>query len=374
MYDKDKLVRLKQAAIDKDLAAIESIHGNLMHDAIGRRETEYVELLVSTAVEGEIDRLQTHITAATEVRYEYTIAGGLERARKEGRIEIVENLEEEALLVEDIYKRTGVKYQRVQGIPTDDEGVSRTVLPILAEWLQAGCRPGGRHGIYACFANGHARPYVNLLLELLEKEEPVGYGVDVLMQLLARIAKDSDVPKLWNAMRSKKPSAEWYAAAATLSNRKTAPAEIVVELRRHLDAGLPVPVQLIARSRSPRIRDWFRGQLDSKNSVLARVANRVAGKKPPPPPDVVYPAAEPLRSAEVESCEIDIEDLRTMLSEFRTRWGLRLPAWIQNKRKLEFLDVDEAASIRVMSKNGTAYQLWLRLEDYDTIELRLSVE
>ena len=63
-----------------------------------------------------------------------------------------------------------------------------------------------------------------------------------------------------------------------------------------------------------------------------------------------------------------------MLSEFRTRWGLRLPAWIQNKRKLEFLDVDEAASIRVMSKNGTAYQLWLRLEDYDTIELRLSVE
>lgn len=375
MHDKGKLLRLKQAAIDKDLAAIEAIYGELMQDAVGRQEKEFVELMVGTAVDGDIDRLHHYVAAATEVRFEYTIAGGIERARKEGRSEVVENLEEEARIVEDIYRRTGVRYQRVQGIPTDDEGVSRAVLPILAEWLEAGCREDVRAGIYVCFANGHAKPFFDFFLEMLSREEAAGHGVDALMGLLAHIAKDSDVPEVWQAIRPKKPSGAWYEVAAVLSNRKTAPAEIATELRRQLDEGLPVGVvQLIAGSRSPRIRDWFKGQLDSKNADLARVANRVAGRKPSPPPDVVYPASAPPRSAELESCEIGIDDMRAMLSEYKKRWGLKLPPWVQNKRKLEFLDVEETVSIRVLSKSGTAYQLWLRLEDYDTIELRLFAE
>jgi len=41
------------------------------------------------------------------------------------------------------------------------------------------------------------------------------------------------------------------------------------------------------------------------------------------------------------------------------------------KKAFEFMDRDEAATIDVTSKGNGLLTLWLRMENYDTIEMRL---
>ena len=120
-----------------------------------------------------------------------------------------------------------------------------------------------------------------------------------------------------------------------------------------------------------RVKDWFRTRLNSPDENIARVARRVAGKVVKPPDGVVYPAAEQWPSEEVASVEVDIAEVPGTLRDCRAQWGLKLPRWLLGKKAFEFMDRDQAATIDVTSKDNGSLTLWLRMEDYDTIEIRL---
>jgi hypothetical protein len=304
---------------------------------------------------------------------EYTIESMID---DEDDPEIIDSLREERTIVDEIRNTTGLSYRFIGGIPTDQSDLAAAVLPVLAKRLAKGVQPANRWDIYTRFCTRHARPYLPLLLEQLRGEESPTHRFDSLMRAVGMAARDEDVPVVWSAIRDRKDkdSAGWCAVAGQLANRKTAPPEIVAELLRDLNEGdLSFgDIKDISIVRDRRIRDWFRSQQDSEDKNVSRLARKVSGKSIRVPAGIVRSPIEPNRNGEVESFEIGTEDLPRILREVRSKWGLTLPEWLLKPTALDFLDLDQWVSIDVPTKGGPIFTLWLRLEDYDTIETALT--
>ena len=372
--DKDLFLALGRAKDQGDWDLASQICADLEARAVGRDSKKFVQLVRELVDHRAADLLDGLIETETVVRYEYTVPGMIEEAEREGRQDIVENLRQEAEILAAIENRTGVEYQRLQGIPIDDAGVCAAVLPILADWLVRQPRPPTRCVIYELFWRAKdPEPFSRLLLDQLPLEASSGLEADFLLLAVSLTCRDEDVARAWAAIQEKERQGNWFRAAAKLANRKTAPPETAAELRALLDSGdLPFyAVDDLSKVKDRRIRDWFRSQLDSSDRDLARVARRVAGKPAKPPGGVVYPAIPPVALNELDSTEVDFEELPGYFRELGTQWGLKLPSWLSRPRGLEFLDLDTYARVDVPSMAAGPCWIWVRLEDYDTVEVRL---
>lgn len=282
---------------------------------------------------------------------------------------------EGASILERIREKTGLAYWWLQGAPTKEKAVADAVLPILAEYLREDCQSGTRCVLYLLFSTRHAQPYFDLLLEHMARTDMPRHEANLLMVALSSSCSEGQVPDAWKAIQKREPIEDWFLAAVALANRKNAPPEIVATLRKLLDRDdLPAyAFEDIARVKDPKIRDWYRAHLNSPDPQIARIARRVAGRAPRPPKGALYPAPSPPDLAtERTSFEIDLDEIAQTIREMKSRYGLQPPAWLAKQTGLSFMDLDKWASIPVGSKTGEVFTLWLRLEDYDVVEIVLT--
>lgn len=375
MLQRETLGRLQQAGTDRNWDdAIDSCE-ELAKQAVGKMERELVEFLTLAVQAQQAEMVENLVRIELEPIYEFTIPGSIEQAQADGREDIVENLKEEARILNIIHQTTGCEYRRLQGVPVDDQNVAEQVLPLLAEQLSSDCLSATRSDIYELMLmSGRSQPFFEKLLGMVSVEGPSGIETDSWLRAVAESCTDEDeVRRAWVAIQTKERVGSWYEAAAKLANHKTAPAEIAAELRRTLDEeNVPSYVaEDISKVKDRRIKDWFRERLDSEDEHIARVARRIAAKPVKAPDGVVYPAAGAWPGIEVESAEVDLPDISGILREYRGRWGLKVPRWLLSRKSLEFMDLGQSAAVDLTSKIGDSFTIYLRMEDYDTIEIRL---
>lgn len=198
MLDRRLLAMLDHAKNEGNWTRAAEIWVDLANGAVGQSAIGFVELL-ARAVEAEsAEAVEQLISVETNVRYGYTIPGYIEAAQREGRQDIVENLQEEQRILDEIHQRTGEAYRRLQGVPIDDEGVANELLPLLAELLSMDRPAAIRSVIYELFLRApQSHEFFDVLIELLPLEADRGMETDLLMQAGARSCDDTNVDRAW---------------------------------------------------------------------------------------------------------------------------------------------------------------------------------
>jgi hypothetical protein len=128
-----------------------------------------------------------------------------------------------------------------------------------------------------------------------------------------------------------------------------------------------------ARVKDPRVRQWFAEYLDVKNKDLSALAHSAVGQSISSLPEGFhFVSGPPDENQEIVSIEIDSNAFATFLDRLWKSRGLKVPPSIKAGKILEVLRSDAWAVADFQTPEDGMVKLWLRLEDYDTIEIWLT--
>jgi hypothetical protein len=287
-------------------------------------------------------------------------------------MELTESQQLEKAILADIETKTGLSFVKVGGIPTRDKAVADAVLPVLVKWAESVDIPNGRLGIYHRFGTPHAYPFIDKLIRWWEEEtDPL--CINMLGVILSRILKQREAERVWAFCRRNAGRRRDFMLLTKLATFPTVAAEVKEELVRALDESQPIgDLEIISKVDDPHIREWFIARVHSTNTDLRNVARRVVARGKKVPREVQLPAAPPDRSTEIYSTEIDLEELGPILKQFERELGVKIPRALQSVGFLASLDVDRWIMVPTRSKAEEPLEIWLRLEDIDTVEVAVT--
>lgn len=276
-------------------------------------------------------------------------------------------------ILTDIKARTGLSFAVLGGgIPTRDKEVARAVLPVLVPWVDTVDVPNIRLGIYFCFRTPHAYPFIDKLIDWWEKETDF-LCLNMLGVILSKVLKEREAERVWRSCRQDEHRRRDFMLLAKLATFPSVAAEVKEELVHSLDESQPIGnLEVISKVDDPRIREWFISRVHSTNTDLRNVARRVIARGKKLPREVQLPVAPPDRSAEIYSTEIDLEELGATLKQFERELGVRIPRGLQSIGFLASLEVDRWIMVPTRSNAEEPLEIWLRLEDIDTVEVVLT--
>src|SRR5947209_18406154 len=114
----------------------------------------------------------------------------------------------EQQVLTDIFNRTGMRYVRIQAVPTSDQEIARAVLSVLVEWVPRAEREI-RAAIYTRFSTKYAAPFLSLMVDWL-KGEDYSIAIELLSGALKKVANHSNAPWLLEKVPELPRSPNYY--------------------------------------------------------------------------------------------------------------------------------------------------------------------
>jgi hypothetical protein len=125
--------------------------------------------------------------------------------------------------------------------------------------------------------------------------------------------------------------------------------------------------------KDPRIAALVTKLVDSPDKYVRQVAKRFVARGKKLPEWIQYTTSQPARQAELFSTEVDLDDLPNLVRELDRRFLLKLPPAVKQLRSvLARAQTDRWLVVNTTDRDESPVQLWIRLEDIDTIEVVLT--
>ncbi len=289
------------------------------------------------------------------------------------REEIRRSLQIEREILQEVYAKTGLRFDKVAGIDTQNLEIACAVLPALREWAvrHLGEMPENvRCAIYSRFITPYATAHMNALIEWWQQETG-DLGLSRVNQAITKCAAPEHGARLWELSNTIPFRGGYFELWAKLATFPSVARQVRDRLVRALETESLLVGDLydIATVNDPRIRKWFVGQLDSPNPDIRAVAKRVVKRGERLPRGVAYASSPPDRRTELYSTEIDLAEVKVTLGQIAVEFSLKVPAAVRKAKFLDYADLDRWVIAPVTTKNSGSACLWFRLEDLDTLEI-----
>lgn len=270
---------------------------------------------------------------------------------------------------------TGERYVHLEGIPTRDARVATQVLPLLADFYEQESSPIVRGAIVHCFNCPHMRPYFERVVQWW-KSESDRFASSLLTQILMELAERSNAGFLWKSWKDleRKP-ADSYGLVAKLVRLDPGNTEARGALVKALWDGVLSEMEIAqaAKVRDPRVVAWFGQHLNAERVWLRALSRRVVRTSKRLPTGVRLSLQGPESRPVLTSFEVGIEELSGVLGQIRERFGVTVPTSVKNGEFLAAVDENSWVQVDVKQRrNAYGRELWMRLEDIDTVEVVLT--
>jgi len=291
-----------------------------------------------------------------------------------------ERLSQERMVLDDIHRRTGLKFHHLASIDRNQVEVMDRILPIIKEWINTGPEEI-REALYFSFLTPAALPYLDDTLAWAQRERS-SVSREVLTQVMRLIVTPKTASRIWEVYKGLAPTDSdpmlfsKLAAAASVSDQVVERIlEFLRSVTRRIDHGERVrgfalgPLQEYSRVRHPKVREWFSHYLESPDPDLRGMARRSSGIKPMLPEGCRVVRGTPDHSRVVLSTEIDSDRLSHFMRDLERDLGAEFVSGLQPTRVAENLTERSWIVSDVLRSKRGPLELWLRLEDSTTVEV-----
>jgi len=285
----------------------------------------------------------------------------------------VQPLELEQVIMDDVARRTGLRFRQLGGIPTKDAGVARLVLPVLKEWPDRVPFGNTRCAIYMVFGTTFAHDYFDDIVRWW-KQETDKLILSFLTQVVGIVMRSSDAQLVLGLTRTLPTGGMECLLWSKLAAFPAVAEEAKLELLNRLQSGSASMQDLsfISKVNDARINSWFASRVDSDNKHLRVIARRVADRGKRLPAGLLLSDVAPNVSDAIVSTEIDLVALPKLLSSIEQQQSKKLPSAIRNARFLSAIAVDQWVYFELNGQDGGPARLWFRLECVDVVEVALT--
>jgi hypothetical protein len=280
---------------------------------------------------------------------------------------------EEQLILDDITRQTGLVFARIGGIDTRDASIAMAVLPVLAEWIDHPLT-NYRHGISSRFHTPHAKQWADLLVKAWLREED-RLVVFCLAQCLCLTIQQVQAERVFEAIVREPERLEYFGLLAKLALFPTVEQRVKDYVARALEERVlgASDVDDASRVKDPRIAALVAKLVDSPDKYVRQVAKRFVARGKKLPEWIQYTTSQPPRQAELFSTEVDVDKLTTLVRELERRFHLKLLAAAKQLRPvMARAEIDRWMVVSTTDRDEARLQLWIRLEDIDTVEVVLT--
>lgn len=278
----------------------------------------------------------------------------------------------EKSILDDIKNRTGLSFAQIGAISTRDKAVADLVLPVLKEWVPFVKEANIRGAIFHRFGP-HSDLFLNSLLAWWQMEEDQ-INASILTQAIVAAAKPINSVHIWRVAQHEAKKPFYFMLLAKLTAFPSVAAEVKDVLANALNEGAVPEYELtfVARVGDERIRRWFESQVESPDVKVRQVARRVVAKGRKLPPSVMVSTAPPDRSAAIFSTEVDLVAVEKTMEKIAGQLDLKIPAALRTASFLSSVQVDQWVKGHIKAAGCEVFDLWLRLEDIDTVEILIT--
>lgn len=287
----------------------------------------------------------------------------------------MEPLELEQVIMDDVARRTGLRFRQLAGIPTKDAGVARLVLPVLKEWPDRVPFGNIRCAIYMVFGTTFAHDYFDDIVRWW-KQETDDLDLSFLTQVVGIVMRPSDAQLVLHLTRTLPTGGMecllWSKLAAFPSVAEEARLELVKRLQS-VSASMQ-DLSFISKVDDPRINSWFASHVDSSNKHLRVIARRVVDRGKRLASGLLLSDIGPDVTKAIISTEVDLAALPKLFSSIEQQMAKKLPSSIRSTRFLSAIAVDQWVYFELNGQDGGSARLWFRLECVDVVEVALTTD
>lgn len=271
-------------------------------------------------------------------------------------------------IVEEIRSKTGLPCVRIEGLDTSREEIARVTLPILAQWVSFVPEENIRGAIYSRFNSKHASHFLPAMVKWAT-EERSEWNRESLNFSIATALRPADADYVWQVLPDLAKTPAYFAILARLASIPVVAAKAKLAIVNALEDTKLGMSELIYISEvdDPRITAWFEKKTSSADRRVRAIARKVVDRGKRLPRGVTY--AEPNRSTELYSTEVDIDQTHSLLAQLEEQLNLRLSAAIRKAQFLSRLPVDKWVMTESQMSGDRAVQIFFRLEDFSTVEI-----
>jgi len=284
------------------------------------------------------------------------------------------------MVCDDIFRRTGLRFQSVASIARNDRDVIERILPIAREWVLSSSGGLRRALLFHAFLTPHALPYLDDVLEW--STTPASkFERELFTQILRVLVTSKTARRIWTTFQKLEPTDSdpllltRLARVASISDEVVEPilkflgstAERIAqgELVRTFATG---PLSEYVKVRHPRVKEWFAQYLKSSDPELRALARRSNGIKPVLHEGCRIARGMPDHSRLILSTEINSHRLGDFLRELERDMGAEFVPVLQPDQIVENLTERKWLVADAWRSTRGPLELWLRLEDTTTVE------
>jgi hypothetical protein len=290
--------------------------------------------------------------------------------------------DQESEILDDIYRRTGLRFRHLGSIDRNQLDVMRRILPIVREWANSGPEEI-RGALYFSFLTPAALPYLDDILIWAQKERaPVAR--EVLTQVMRLAVTPKTGRRIWEVYKGLDPTDSEALLLSKLAGVDSVSGEVIERIVRFLKSvekrtenGELVrtfamgPLGAYSKVRHPVVKAWFKRYLGSPDPELRAMARCSDGVKPVVPAGCHVVKGKPNHSRLILSTEVDSHELIKFLRQIDEELGAEFLRGIPADAVVESLNGRDWLVCDATGSKRGAMQLWLRLDDATTIEAQI---
>jgi len=178
-------------------------------------------------------------------------------------------LNEEQMVLEDIFRRTGLRFRYLASIDRNDRALMQRILPIAREWVASASKEMQRD-LYMQFLTPFALPYLE---DIVQWAPSVTTRVDkeLFTQILRVLVTSKTARRIWAVFRTLERTGLDFMLLARLARVASVSDEVVEHILEFLrsvaeriEHGELVrtfamsALQEYSRLRHPKVKEWFR--------------------------------------------------------------------------------------------------------------------
>lgn len=286
-------------------------------------------------------------------------------------------------MLEDIHRRTGLRFRQLGSIDRNDRAVIERVLPIAREWVPL-VGADVKSGLYFLFLSRFAAPYIDDI-SLWARSAADKRDRDLLAQILNVLISPKTAERIWELFRTLEPNDFDPLLLATFARMpkttEQALARIMDDLRSfgdriargdHIRSFNTAAFTVYSRLKDSRVREWFSQYVHSSDPDLRALARwSVRRRKGRLPASCHILQASPDIGREVYSTEIDAGEWLGFLHALGHAFGIRFPSEAQMRAVFETLSRTQWVVMDVSTSDKGPLEVWFREEDEATLEIRI---
>jgi hypothetical protein len=280
----------------------------------------------------------------------------------------------ESAMLEDIHHRTGLAYARAQNAVPRSIAEAKKLLSVLAEWIAKLGDIGERRALYSGFGTKLAHAWIGQMLSWWQHETDAP-AKGHLTTIIASIMRDSDARQVWDVMCERDEQYPFDSAMlvrmAVIDDFSSLATQRAIDrlMSGRFTAG---DLWQYSKLQDARIGEWLTNNRQHEDPTIQKVVRKILLAKPRDWPPWLKVRRTAPKATIIYSTEVDITKLGETLEELSRRVGFHLPGPVPDSFGFAHLRTNTwLRSAELHRPPDSSPELWIRLEDFDTVEVVL---